>query len=172
MVASGCVWSDVGLSASYALDTRQKWQGPIQNMANMEIKVINSSFTEQHLELSDVWTWQSDLHEDENILVPVPMTEEALQEAGSLLVSARFETASKVQLRGLVIYHLGADDVFAIDVLIGNQSFTLNKHFADLSQPELKRLATYLNQDVGSLLPIRYTLVPTELDIESGEFFW
>jgi hypothetical protein len=129
-----------------------------------------SEFSIEHFKLSNVWTWQGDLYENEDSLIPVTLTEEALAEADSLLIHSNFKTSSGTELEGLVIYQLGDNEVFAIEILVGGQSFTFNKHLSDLSQEELNRLATCLNEKVDYLLPIRYSLVPKEIDIEDGEF--
>jgi hypothetical protein len=131
-----------------------------------------SEFSEKHLELSGVWTWQGDLHESEDSLVPVPLTEEALEEAKTLLIHAQFETASGRRLHGLVVYQLGDVEIYAIEILIGSQKFTFNKHVPDLSTTELNRLALSVHEDAKHLLPIRYAIVPRQLSIESGEFFF
>lgn len=135
------------------------------------VKIKESEFSEKHLELSDVWTWQSDLYESEDSLIPVSLTEDALEDAGTLLIHAQFETASGIQLHGLIVYQLGDVEVNAIEILIGDQKFTFNKYVPDLSTAELSRLALSVHEDAKHLLPIRYAIVPRELSIESGEFF-
>jgi len=139
---------------------------------NLENKtpIKTSNFYEEHLKLSSVWTWQSDLHRSEDSLVPVPLTEDALAKADSLLIHAEFQTASGTQLTGLIVYQFGDDEVFAIEVLAADQKFTFNKHVSDLSLEELKRLASFLNENVEDLLPIKYSVVPKEIAIEEGKF--
>jgi hypothetical protein len=139
------------------------------SMASMT-PIKASEFNSEHLKLSNVWTWQGDLYQTEDSLIPVPLTEEALTQADSLLIHSKFKTSSGTELGGLVVYQLGDDEIFAIEILAGNQRFTFNKHLSDLSQEDLNRLATYLNEKVDHLLPIQYSLVPRELAIEDGEF--
>jgi|688.fasta_scaffold808638_1 hypothetical protein len=134
------------------------------------IQIKGSEFGEEQLKLSEVWTWQSNLNESEDSLVPVPLTEYALSEADSLLIHATLVTASGTRLNELIVYQLGDDDVFAVEVLSGRTKFTFNKHVPDLSLDDLKRLAAFLNEDMGSLLPIRYSVAPKELSIDDGEF--
>jgi hypothetical protein len=129
-----------------------------------------SKFSSKHLELSDVWTWQGDLYASEDSLIPVPLTEEELAEADSLLIHSKFRTASGTELVGLIVYQLGDDEVFSIEILAREHKFTFNKYLSDLSQEELARLATYLNEKVDDLLPIQYSLIPKEIAIEDGEF--
>ncbi|MEQ1904913.1 MAG: hypothetical protein ABL888_12065 [Pirellulaceae bacterium] len=136
------------------------------------IPIKGNEFGEEQLKLSDVWTWQSDLHASEDSLVPVPLTEDALTEADSLLIHATFVTASGTKLNGLIVYQLGDDEIFAIEVLSGRNKFTFNRNLPDLSFDELKRLAAFLDEDVESLLPIRYSVVPKELAIDDGKFFF
>ncbi len=139
------------------------------SLENM-IRIKASEFQGEHLKLSGVWTWQSDLHESEDSLVPVPLTEEALAEADSLLIHTEFRTAAGIVLRGLIVYELGSDEVFAIEVLTNDQRFTFNKHVPEMSIEELDRLALYLNVERSTLLPIHYSIVPKELAIDDGEF--
>ena len=134
------------------------------------IRIKTGEFQSEHLTLSGVWTWQGNLHESEDLLVPVPLTEEALAEAGSLLIHAEFQTASGIALEGLIVYEPGSDEVFAIEVLNDDQRFTFNKHVPEMSIEELNRLAMYLKVDRSSLLPIHYSVVPKELAIDDGEF--
>lgn len=133
-------------------------------------RIKASEFQGEHLKLSGVWTWQGDLYESEDSLVPVPLTEEALAAANSLLIHAEFQTASGIALEGLIVYELGGDEVFAIEVLTNGLRFTFNKHVPEMSIEELDRLALYLNVDRSTLLPLHYSVVPKELAIGDGEF--
>jgi len=117
-----------------------------------------------------VWTWSSDLHQSEDQLVTVPLTEDALAEVDSLLVRAEFKTAQGDALDGLVVYAMGRGNIFAIEILDGDQRFTLNKFAGDPSLAELRRLANHLNKDVGELLPLTYKVVSEKLAIPPGEF--
>lgn len=139
------------------------------NSKNMD-PIDGSEFFEEHLLLSHVWTWNSSLYSSEGSLVPVPLTEDALSEADSLLIHANFELATGTKLHGLVVYDVEDEDIFAMEVFSGREKFTFNKHAPDLSCDELKRLALFLHQDVGTLLPVRYAIVPKELSIVDGEF--
>lgn len=140
-------------------------------MSMININPIKASeFGSEHLKLSSAWTWQNDLHQNEDSLVPVLLTEEGLAEVDSLLISSKFRTSSGTELEGLIVYQLGDDEVFAIEVLAEGQRFTFNKHLSDLSLKELKRLSSYLNEDVDRILPIQYSVVPKELILEDGKF--
>ncbi|HVX60630.1 MAG TPA: hypothetical protein VHC19_08510, partial [Pirellulales bacterium] len=94
----------------------------------------------------------------------------ALAAANSLLIHAEFQTASGIALEGLIVYELGGDEVFAIEVLTNGLRFTFNKHVPEMSIEELDRLALYLNVDRSTLLPLHYSVVPKELAIGDGEF--
>lgn len=135
-----------------------------------QIKV--SDFRKEHLKLGDVWTWSSDLHQSEDLLVTVPLTEDALAEVDSLLVHAAFETAQGDVLEGLVVYAMGRGSIFAIEILDGNQRFTFNQFAGEPSREELRRLAIYLNKDADKLLPMTYKVLPEKLAIPPGEFLF
>ena len=134
------------------------------------VRIKASEFGVKHLKLSGIWTWQRDLHESEDSLVPVPLSDEALAEADSLLIHATMETASGIALEGLIVCDRGSDEVFAIEVLVDGQRFTFNKYVPEMSFEELDRLALYLKVDRSSLLPIHYSIVPKELAIDDGVF--
>ncbi|MDR6802637.1 hypothetical protein J2Y61_004176 [Asticcacaulis sp. BE141] len=134
------------------------------------MKIKDAEFREKHLELGDVWVWSSDFHESEDSLVPIPLTEEALANADSLLIRSRFLTALGNQLQGFIVYTMGTEDVFAIEVLKGDQRFTFNKFASVYSRAELERLASFLEENVEHLLPIKYNIVPKELNISPGLF--
>ena len=134
------------------------------------VKIRSSDFKEEHLRLGDVWTWSRELTESEDSLVAVPLTEDALSEADSLLVRADFRTAQGDVLRGLVMYAMGTGSVFAIEILSGSESFTLNAAARELSRGELNRLAGHLKKDPATLLPIAYTIAPKALAIPPGTY--
>ncbi|WP_420998315.1 hypothetical protein ACKI2N_031965 [Cupriavidus sp. 30B13] len=129
-----------------------------------------SDFREEHLKLGDVWTWSNQLHESEDFLVTVPLTEDALAEVDSLLVRASFETAQGDALEGLVVYAMGRGNVFAIEIFEGDQKFTFNRFAREPSLAELRRLAAHLNKDADKLLPITYKVVSQKLAIPSDSF--
>jgi hypothetical protein len=133
-------------------------------------RIKASEFREEHLKLGSVWTWSSDVHESEDSLVQVPLTEDALAEADSLLVSAVFETAQGDSLNGLVVYAMGSGTVFAIEILSGDQAFTFNKNAREPGIAELRRLAAHLSRDADTLLPIKYRVLPNELAIPPASF--
>lgn len=134
------------------------------------IPIKGDEFGEEQLKVSEVWTWYSDTHASEDLLVPVPLTEDALAEADALLIHATLITASGRTLNGLIVYQFGDDEVFAIEVLSGRNKFTFNRNLPDMSFDELKRLAAFLDEDVESLLPIRYSVIPKGLAIDDGMF--
>jgi len=129
-----------------------------------------SEFNEDHLKQGGVWAWSSDLHDSEDVLVEVPLTEESLSNLDSLLIRANITTANGDLLHGLVIYSMGRAEVFAIEILDGEQKFTLNRFAPDLSRGELTRLAAHLSKDGEELLPMKYEITVEQLDIPSGLF--
>lgn len=131
-----------------------------------------SDFREEHLRLGDVWTWSSELDKSEDFLVTVPLTEDALADVDSLLVRASFETARGDALEGLVVYAMGRGNVFAIEILSGDQRFTFNRVAREPSRAELRRLATHLNADADKLLPITYKIASEKLSIPSEPFMF
>jgi hypothetical protein len=133
-------------------------------------KIKASDFREEHLKLGDVWTWSTDLRQSEDLLVTLPLTEDALAEVDSLLVRAAFETAQGDILEGLVVYAMDRGSIFAIEILDGDQRFTFNKFADELSREELRRLAIHLNKDADKLLPVTYKVVPEKLTIPPGKF--
>lgn len=132
--------------------------------------IKSSDFSAEHLKLSGVWTWSQDLYDSEDSLVPVPLTEDALAEAETLLIHAKLRTATGRAFDGLIVYQLGVDQVFAIEILTNDEKFTFNKNVPDMSMDELKRLATLIGDDASAMLPISYEVVPRELAIETGLF--
>jgi hypothetical protein len=134
----------------------------------VEIKDIE--FREKHLELGDVWTWSTDLHESEDALVLLTLTEEVLASADSLLIRSHFTTALGNSMQGLIVYAVGSNDVFAIEVLIADQKFTFNQLASALSHAELRRLALHLGEDANALLPIKYCVATVALNIAPGLF--
>jgi hypothetical protein len=133
-------------------------------------QIKSSDFREEHLKLGNVWTWSSDIRDNEDSLVQVPLTEDALAEVDSLLISAVFETAQGDSLNGLVIYTMGSGSVFAIEILSGDLVFTFNKNARELGSVELRRLAAHLKRDANKLLPIKYRVLPVELAIPAASF--
>ncbi|MCR9232460.1 MAG: hypothetical protein NXI29_15725 [bacterium] len=132
--------------------------------------IKSSEFREEHLELSPVWTWESDPFKPEESLIPVPLTTEAIALADTLLIHSEFKTPSAKTLQGLIIMSPLTDDVFAIEVLSGEQSFTFNRLLPELAEDDLNRLARLLSEDPGNIFPLRYSVVAEELLIPDGEF--
>lgn len=133
-------------------------------------KVRASDFHVDHFELSEVWTWSRDIKDDEDLLVPVHLSEDELSQADSLLIHSQFKTQSGCLLEGLVVYDVASDEVFAIEVLHNGQRFTLNRYAPDLSEGERNRLASSLRLESTSLHSIDYSIVPRELAIDDGVF--
>lgn len=138
----------------------------MENMMPIKAK----EFSIEQFKRSGVWTWQTDLHASEDSLVPVPLNEDALAEADSLLIHTKFVTASDTELVGLIVYQLGDDEIFAIEIFAEGQRFTFNKHAPDLSMEELRRLAIHLDESVDVLRPFYYSIQVKELIIDDGEF--
>jgi hypothetical protein len=132
--------------------------------------IKSSEFCAAHLKLSSVWTWGQGLCESEDLLVPVPLTESALAEAETLLIHARLQTATGRAFDGLIVYQLGCDQVFAVEILTNYGKFTFNTNVPDMSRGELKRLSMIVGDDASAMLPFRYEVVPRELAIKSGLF--
>lgn len=132
--------------------------------------IKSSEFREEHLDLSAFWTWESDPFKPEESLIPVPLTTEAIALADTLLIHSEFKTPSAKTLQGLIIMSPLTDDVFAIEVLSGEQSFTFNRQLRELSEDDLNRLARLLSEDPGNIFPLRYSVVAEELLIPDGEF--
>lgn len=139
------------------------------NFKNISL-VKSSEFREEHLKLSGVWAWQSDLQEAEEYLVPVPLTKDAMSNEDSLLIHARIRARSGTLLSGLVVHQPGIDEIFALEVLVANNRFTFNKYAPELSLAELRRLAVFLNEKEDTLLPFQYSVVPQELQFKDDMF--
>jgi hypothetical protein len=134
----------------------------------MKIKIAD--FREEHLALSDVWTWSDDLYESEDSLVPVPVTEEALANAGHLLIGSALETARGDRFQGWIMYNLHRADIFALAILTDGRRFGFNKNLASTSYGALEQLAAHLGTTAQGLLPIKYEVTSEKLDIPSGTF--
>jgi hypothetical protein len=136
------------------------------------VQIKASDFNDRHLKLSDVWTWSTELHDSEDLLVSVPLTEDSLSKVDSLLIRADFETAGGEGLHGLIVYAMSTADVFAIEILDGEKRFTFNKFAPDLSHEELIRLAACLGKEAANLLPIKYKVLVDRLAIPPGLFMF
>ena len=132
--------------------------------------IKSSEFREEHLELNAVWTWESDPFKPEDSLIPVPLTAETIALADSLIIHSEFKTPSGKTLQGLIIMSPLDEDVFAINVLSGEQAFTFNRLLPELSEDDLIQLARFLSEDPGNIFPLRYSVVAEELLIPDGEF--
>jgi hypothetical protein len=117
-----------------------------------------------------VWTWKSDLMSSEDTLVPVQMTQEGLADADTLLVHAKFLTASGISHEGLVVYDPDLDDVFAIELFLDDSRITLNRNVQDLSHLELKRYGDLTGENPDGVLPIQYRMMEKSLRIAPAEF--
>ncbi|QRY79763.1 hypothetical protein JVX91_01210 [Pseudomonas sp. PDNC002] len=124
-------------------------------------------FTEEHLELSDLWQLQ-DGRREECFLVPLVMGPGA--QPAHLLVRALLRLPSGLQLQGLLAYDADGDDVYALQVLIGGESFSLNKYLPEASFEEVLALADHLGVATGTVLPVRYSVVREALPIRDGQF--
>ena len=116
-----------------------------------------------------VWTWCSELDQPEDSLVPVELTEDALNEADSLLVVAKFTTAMGTEHEGLIVYDRDLDEVFAIEIFLQSDRITMNSRIPEIgSMLDLYERATGLSRE--GLLPLRYAVDSSLLNIASGVF--
>ncbi|MCG8909299.1 hypothetical protein [Pseudomonas sp. DP-17] len=126
-------------------------------------------FTEEHLELSDLWRWQEGVREDV-FLVPLATAAEVLPGVSLLLVRALFRLPAGIELQGLLAYDPLERDVHAVQVLIGRDSYALNKYLPEASFEEVLALADRLKVSTGSVLPMRYSVVRQSLAVCDGQF--
>jgi hypothetical protein len=126
-------------------------------------------FTEDHLELSDLWRWE-DGRRDQSFLVPLESASDALPGARLILVRAILRLAGGKQLQGLLAYDPAGEDVYALQVLIGGESFSFNKYLPEASFEEVLGLADHLGIGTGAVLPVRYSVVREALPIRDGSF--
>ncbi|MCJ1881881.1 hypothetical protein [Pseudomonas nitroreducens] len=124
-------------------------------------------FTEEHLELGDLWRLQ-DGRREECFLIPLRATQAG--QLGPLLVRALFRLPSGAQLQGLMAYDAERDDVYALQVLIGGESFSFNKYLPEVSFEEVLALADRLGVGAGGVLPVRYSVVRGAMPIRDGRF--
>lgn len=124
-------------------------------------------FTEEHLEVSDLWRWQEGAREDAFL---VPLEAEAVPERAPLLVRALLRLPVGRTLQGLLAYDPCGQDVHAVQVLIGRQCFTFNKYLPEASFEEVLALADHLGVGTGGVLPLRYSVVRDALALQDGQF--
>ncbi|MEP9318464.1 hypothetical protein ABKS89_15105 [Pseudomonas sp. LABIM340] len=125
-------------------------------------------FTEDHLELSDLWRWQDGVREDA-FLVPLA-TAEVAPGVSLLLVRALFRLPAGIELQGLLVYDPVGQDVYAVQVLIGRDSYSFNKYLPEASFEEVLALADRLKVSTGGVLPLRYSVVRQALAVRDGQF--
>ncbi|WP_325437185.1 hypothetical protein [Pseudomonas nitroreducens] len=125
-------------------------------------------FTEMHLELSDLWRWQDGVREDA-FLVPLA-TAEVASGVSLLLARALFRLPAGIGLQGLMVYDPIEQDVYAVQVLIGRDSYAFNKYLPEASFEEVLALADYLKISTGGVLPLRYSVVRQALDVSDDHF--
>ena len=77
------------------------------------IKSKDLSLTD--LQNHGVWTWSSDLYQNEDLLVAVPITPEGLADPETLLIYAAFKMANGAQLEGVVVYDPDLDEHLVMD---------------------------------------------------------
>jgi hypothetical protein len=128
------------------------------------------------LKLSDLYkngvlTWSTDIMNSEDTLVPVEMTRESLADADTLLIHAKFLTSGGAEHEGLIVYDPDLDEVFAIELFLGDSRVTLNRTARELSDLELQRYETLTGKNRHSVLPISYQALTRELPILPAEFF-
>lgn len=135
-------------------------------MNNIKSKNINIADLRNH----SIWAWSSNIFENEDSLVPVDISLEGLSEPDTLLIHAIFTTASGSKLEGLIVYDPDSDEVFAIEFFIVDDRYTLNKNLPDLSRTELLRYERKTGENIDNFFPIRYQIIPSEIDIPPGAF--
>ncbi|MFS2127065.1 hypothetical protein [Pseudomonas sp. Pseusp97] len=126
-------------------------------------------FTEEHLELSDLWRWQDGVREDA-FLVPLATAAEVGPGVSLLLVRALFRLPAGIELQGLLVYDPFGQDVYAVQVLIGRDSYSFNKYLPEASFEEVLALADRLKLSTGGVLPLRYSVVREALALRDGQF--
>lgn len=126
-------------------------------------------FTEDHLELSDLWRWQDGVREDA-FLVPLATAAEVAPGVSLLLVRALFRLPAGIELQGLLVYDPLGQDVYAVQVLIGRDSYSFNKYLPEASFEEVLALADRLKVSTGGVLPLRYNVVRQAMPIRDGNF--
>ncbi|MDH0289764.1 hypothetical protein N7414_11615 [Pseudomonas sp. GD04087] len=126
-------------------------------------------FTEEHLELSDLWRWQDGVRE-QAFLVPLATAAGVVPDVSLLLVRALFRLPVGIELQGLLAYDPLGQDVYAVQVLIGPESFSFNKYLPEASFEEVLALADHLGVGTGAVLPVRYSVVRDAVPIRDGHF--
>lgn len=126
-------------------------------------------FTEDHLELSDLWRWQDGAGEDV-FLVPLTSSAELPAVVSLVLVRALFRLPAGSELQGLLAYDPVGQDVYAVQVLIGRDSYSFNKYLPEASFEEVLALADRLKVSTGGVLPLRYSVVREALAVRDGQF--
>ncbi len=132
--------------------------------------ILLSEFGLPHLRMHGVWSWSDDLYENIDYMVPVELTEDGLAEAGTLKIYSRLETSSGKHFEGTITYALIAHEVYALTVMLENETYTLNKYLPEESWQDLEKLALRIDDKAEKMLPIRYSIVPKELSIDAGFF--
>lgn len=132
------------------------------------IKSKDLSLTD--LQNHGVWTWSSDLYQNEDLLVAVPITPEGLADPETLLIYAAFKMANGAQLEGVVVYDPDLDEVFAIELFLGDTRITLNRNLLDISIEELKQYIDFSNDINCQVFSIQFQAIPRELLMIKGEF--
>ncbi|MFJ3262997.1 hypothetical protein ACIPK7_22335 [Pseudomonas sp. NPDC086581] len=126
-------------------------------------------FTEEHLELSDLWRWQDGVRE-EAFLVPLASAGDLAPAAPWLLARALFRLPCGIELQGLLAYDPIEQDVYAVQVLIGRDSYSFNKYLPEASFEEVLALADRLKVSTGGVLPLGYSVVRQALAVRDGQF--
>jgi hypothetical protein len=137
----------------------------MENMARIKAFELQLDDLKRH----PVWTWSSELDQPEDSLVPVELTEDALAEADSLLVVAKFTTAAGNEHDGLVVYDADLDEVFAVELFFQNDRITMNSRVPEISSM-LDRYEIATGLDKKGLLPLRYKIDSPLLNIAPGSF--
>lgn len=106
----------------------------------------------------------------EDTLVPLEMTHEGLADADTLLIYAKFLTAGGAAHEGLIVYDPDLDEVFSIELFLGEARITLNRNAQDLSNLQLQRYEKLTWTSGSMVLPIRYQVAPSFLSILPGQF--
>ncbi|WP_111860486.1 hypothetical protein [Acinetobacter sp. CFCC 10889] len=130
------------------------------------IEIRSGDLSLKDLQNHGVWTWNSDLYQNEDLLVVVPITSDIFTDHETLLIHAAFTIGNGTQLEGLIVYDVSSNEVFAIELFIGDRKITLNVNLPDISLTELN----FDNNINDQVFPIQFKAIPSELSMIKGEF--
>lgn len=135
-------------------------------MARIKASELSVSDLQRH----PVWKWSDELEQSEDSVVPVELTEDALADADSLMIYARFKTAAGNEHEGIVVFDPDLEEVFAIELFVPGDKITLNVRLPELATKMLERYAIATGYSASDILPIRYRMNASSLNVAPGEF--